>query len=143
MESQLPTAAANAAVVERFYAAVAARDGDAIAAVVDDHFAEDVAFEWPPSLPYGGRVDGAHQLRKMFTAMAGSPAKVGPDGLSVTSLTASDDQVAAEVSFAWYPPGKDQFVQSGAFELWTFEGAEVRSVRAFYWDTAALVAAMA
>lgn len=143
MESQVPTAEANAAVVERFYAAVAGRDADAIRAVLDDHLAQDVVFEWPPSLPYGGRVEGADRLRAMFSAMAGSAVKMGPDGLTVSSITASGDQVAAEVSFVWYPPGKDEAVQSGAFELWTFAGNQVRSVRAFYWDTAALVAAMA
>lgn len=143
MESQMPTAAANSAVVERFYAAVARRDAEAIGAVLDQHLADDVVFEWPPSLPYGGRVEGADRLRAMFSAMAGSDVKMGPDGLTLTSLTASGDQVAAEVAFVWYPPGKDEAVQSGAFELWTFEGDQVRSVRAFYWDTAALVAAMA
>lgn len=143
MESQVSPAAANAAVVERFYAAVAGRDVEAIGAVLDEHLAEDVVFEWPPSLPYGGRVQGADRLRAMFSAMAGSDVKVGPDALTVSSITASDDQVAAEVSFVWYPPGKDESVQSGAFELWTFEGTQVSSVRAFYWDTAALVAAMA
>lgn len=130
-------------IVERFYAGVSARDAEAIGSVVDDHFAEDASVEWPPSLPYGGRVEGAQRLRKMFVGMTASEVKIGPDAPQVTSITASGDTVAAELSFDWYPPGKPDGVPSGALELWTFDGDKVRSIRAFYWDTAALAAAMA
>lgn len=130
-------------VVSRFYAAVSTRDAASITAVVDESFAEDVVMTWPSSLPYGGEVVGASKLRAMFAAMAGADVAMGPDALTVDSITASGDTVAAQVSFAWYPPGKTEAVPSGALELWTFESGSVTSVRAYYWDTAALVAAMA
>jgi ketosteroid isomerase-like protein len=129
-------------VARTFYEAVSAGEVDVIAAVVDEHFSADAAIEWPASLPYGGRVEGAHRLRKMFAAMAGSDVKVGPDALEVLSVTADGDRVAAELTFNWFPPGKTESVASGALELWTFEAAKVTGIRAYYWDTAALVAAM-
>lgn len=143
MAFETSSTAAGVAVVERFYAAVNAGDADAVGAVVDDHFAEDAAVEWPPSLPYGGQVEGAHRLRKLFAGMAGSEAKIGPDAVKVLSITGDGDHVAAELAFDWYPPGKSRSVPSGALELWAFEGGKVRTIRAFYWDTAALTAAMA
>lgn len=130
-------------VVERFYAAVSAGDGETIGTVVDESFADDAAITWPSSLPYGGRVEGATRLRKMFVAMTASETKIGPDRLTVDSLTASGDTVAAQLSFDWYPPGKTEPVPSGALELWTFDAGSVQTIRAYYWDTAALVAAMA
>jgi ketosteroid isomerase-like protein len=143
MEFELSSASVRATVVERFYAAVSAGDAAAIGAIIDEHFVDDASIEWPPSLPYGGRVEGARRLRKMFVAMAGSDVKVGPDSLAVISITTSGDTVAAELSFDWYPPGKADSVSSGALELWTFNADKVRAIRAFYWDTAALVAATA
>ena len=142
MDSEPSPAPLRAAVVERFYAGVSAGDAALIAAVVDEHFDDDTVIEWPPSLPYGGRVAGAARLRKMFVAMAGADQKVGPDGLEVITITTSGSTVAAQLSFDWYPPGKTEAVPSGALELWTFADDKVRSVRAFYWDTAALVGAM-
>lgn len=139
MESS--SAASRIAVVETFYTAV--RSSGDVGSVIDEHFAADASVEWPASLPYGGRVDGAHRLSRMFAQMAVSDVKVGPDALDVVSITASGDHVAAELAFDWFPPGKTTAIASGALELWTFAGDEVRSIRAFYWDTAALVAAMA
>lgn len=135
------TANGQVAVVESFYAAVNAADADAVAAVVDAHFAESVTAEWPASLPYGGTVEGAHRLRRMFVGMAGSDVTIGPGAIEVLSVTGDGQRVAAELAFDWYPPGGSDGVLSGALELWTFEDDRVSSIRAFYWDTAALTAA--
>lgn len=130
------------AVVERFYTAVSAADADALGTIVDAYFSDDAAIEWPPSLPYGGRVEGKARLRKIFVGTARSDAKAGPAALEVVSLTAAGATVAAELSFDWYPPGGTTPVPSAALELWTFDLGQVRAIRAFYWDTAALVAAV-
>lgn len=133
-------AAANAALVERFYAAVAARDGAALTVIVDDHFVEDASIEWPASLPFGGRVEGSRVLRKIFAGMAAAESPVGPTGLRVRGVTADDTSVAAELVFTFVPPAGGAPVPSGAIERWCFDGAKVRTIRAYYWDTAALAA---
>ena len=45
--------------VERFYAAVRARDPKGIADLIDDWFAADVVVSEPDSLVYGGRYEGS------------------------------------------------------------------------------------
>lgn len=141
MSSQTPTVVARSAVVESFYTAVSDGDPESIGVVIDQHFADDASIEWPVSLSYGGRVEGARRLRKMFVAMAGSDVKVGPADLHIARVIATHDAVVAELSFDWYPPGASEPVPSAALELWTFDGGKVTSIRAFYWDTAALAAA--
>lgn len=136
-----PRSAARVAVIEAFYVAVARGDAEALGALVDDHFAGDATIDLPPSLPYGGQFTGAQRLRAMFTGMAGSDARIGPDAFELVSITGDGERVAAELSFDWYPPGKPDGVPSGALELWSFEDDKVSTIRAYYWDTAALAAA--
>ncbi|KQY58230.1 hypothetical protein ASD11_00730 [Aeromicrobium sp. Root495] len=127
-------------MVERFYAAVSGRDADALTAIVDDHFVADASIEWPVSLPYGGRVEGARILRKIFAGMAAAESPVGPTALRVRSVTADDSGVVAELVFTYVSPSGGPPVPSGALERWCFDGDKVRTIRAYYWDTAALVA---
>lgn len=141
MSSEPSLAVAHASIVERFYAAVAGRDADALSALVDDHFVADASIEWPASLPYGGRVEGAAVLRKIFTGMAAAEKPVGPTDLRVGGVTADGASVVAELVFTFVPPTGGPSVDSGALERWSFDGEKVRTIRAYYWDTAALVAA--
>lgn len=124
--------AENATVVREFYDAVIAKDADRIASVIDASFAEDASITWPASLPHGGTLTSARTLRKVFGGLATSEG--GPAGLTVERIVAGDDDVVAEVSFDFAG------VPSGALERWTFAGDRVTEIKAFYWDTAAILA---
>lgn len=141
MSSERSLTVAHAAIVERFYAAVGGQDATALATLIDDHFVADASVEWPDSLPYGGRVEGAAVLRKIFMGMAGAKAPVGPTGLRVRGLTVDDASAVAELTFHYVPPTGGTPVESGALERWSFDGDKVRAIRAYYWDTAALAVA--
>jgi ketosteroid isomerase-like protein len=84
---------ANKDVVRRYFAAVNAGDLTTIAALLD----EEVTFWVPPSLPDGVEFVGKAMVLKLFTESVGlyDPSA----GLSVTihSLTADEDRVAAEL----------------------------------------------
>jgi ketosteroid isomerase-like protein len=131
----------NAAVVSGFYDAINAKDGDALGALIADHFALDASIVWPASLPYGGTVSGAAKLGRLFTSMLAAPAPIGPDKVSVLGLVDGGDQVAAQLSFDWFAPGSSSSIASGALELWSFADGLVTEIRAYYWDTAELVSA--
>ncbi|KAA1421907.1 nuclear transport factor 2 family protein [Nocardioides humilatus] len=122
-------------VVETFYEAAKNRDGEALVALIDTSFREDAAVEWPAGLPYGGRVEGAAVLRKVFAGLATPDPSFGPDGLNVLTVVEDGDHVAVQVSFAFRANGSA--IDSGALELWTFTDGLVAEVKAYYWDTAA------
>lgn len=85
--------AANKDIVRRYFEAVNAGDFGTVTALLDD----DVTFWVPPSLPDGVEFRGKEAVLKLF---AESVALYAPDsGLSVTivSLTADEDRVAAEL----------------------------------------------
>jgi ketosteroid isomerase-like protein len=126
-------------LVLAFYAAVNAHDAAAIAGLVDERFAADAVLLLPPSLPYGGRFQGAATLRKLFTAMATAATPIGPDAIRVVEVIASGDGVAVRLEFDWCPPGSTTSIPSGAVEVWNFRQGRVREIRAFYWDTAQCV----
>jgi ketosteroid isomerase-like protein len=129
----------SAEVVREFYRAVAASDADAVRALVRDRFAEDATLTWPEALPYGGTVAGRDRLAKVLGGAAASTAKVGAQDLRLLELADGGDRVAAEVAFDYYPPGGADAVASRAVEFWEFADGLVTAVRAYYWDTAALV----
>ncbi|OOL33059.1 hypothetical protein GQ85_03530 [Rhodococcus rhodochrous] len=130
-----------AEVVRAFYGALDGRDPERLGALADATFAEEIFVEMPASLPYGGRVEGARRLSRMFQAMAGGLVEVGPRGLTLDALVDGGRSVAARISFDWYPPGGGAPVASGAIEEWTFVDGKASAIRAYYLDTAALVAA--
>ncbi|MBO0727867.1 MAG: nuclear transport factor 2 family protein [Acidimicrobiaceae bacterium] len=135
----MPTATSRSDVARAFYAAITARDGEALERLLDAHFHDDAAVALPESLPYGGRVSGVRRLQRMFGALAGDPVPAGPVSLRLDNLVAEGEHVVALVSFDWQPPGGGTPVASSASELWTFRGGRVAEISAFYWDTAALV----
>lgn len=131
----------NTDIVREFYQAVAAKDADALEQLIGGHFDTGASVVFPESLPYGGTVAGAAKLARMFAGMAKAPEPAGPAGLDLTGLVGDGDQIAARVEFHWHAPGGASApVPSSALELWTFADGKVREIRAYYWDTAALVA---
>jgi len=126
-------------IVEAFYSALAANDGAAVAEIINTSFAADATVHLPESLPYGGTLSGRATLAKALGGMASMPKPFGPTNLVVADLIARANGVVARVEFDWYAPGSDTSVPSQALELWTFSDGIVQSMRAFYWDTAALV----
>ena len=128
----------NVQVVTDFYFALASADPDAVGAVVDAHFAEDVAIEWPPSLPHGGRVEGSRRLRGLFSGIAKATNKAGATNLTLVRTLGDGDHVAAWITFDWKNPGSNDTVPNSAMEVWSFSGGRVHEIRAFYWDTAAI-----
>jgi len=129
-------------VVERFYAAIAAKDPDALATVIDGAFASDVVLEVPDSLPHGGITEGVERIKRTFAPAASPDVEVGISNLVVERIVETskpdEDEVVVEISFDWTAPGASQPVSSGAAEWWTFRGMQVRRIKTFYWDTAAL-----
>ena len=131
-------APAPADVVRGFYAAITEHDPERLGELAATAFAEDIAVELPPSLPYGGRVQGAGRLRRMFQAMARGPAETGPRDLAVEAIVDGGDRVTARLSFTYRrPDGTD--IATEALEEWTFEQGRAVAIRAYYRDTAALL----
>jgi len=91
--------------VTAFYSAVSTADADAIGDLIDAHFADDAAIEWPPSLPHGGRITGARKLRGLFSATArpDSPTP-GPANLVLVRAIGDSDEVVAWLTFDWADP---------------------------------------
>jgi ketosteroid isomerase-like protein len=134
----------NAGLIRSFYGAVAGRDGDAVAALVAGHFAENATLRLPGSLPYGGNVEGRRRLERVFRAAADATAPVGPTGLQVLDIVEGGDRCAVQLRFDWHAPSGGGVVPgTGAVELWTFDGGLVTDITAYYSDTAACVAALA
>lgn len=131
-----------AELVRTFYRAVASHDGAAVAALVAEHFAEDVTLHLPGSLPYGGTVEGRRRLERAFRGAAEAPEPVGPTGLEVLDVVVGGDRCAVQLRFDWHAPGGGVVTGTGAVELWTFDGGLVTDVTAYYSDTAACLAVM-
>ncbi len=134
------------AVVAEFYDAVTRRDSDRLARLIDAAFHPDVVLMLPDSLPYGGAIRGAERVRRALLGAAGSPKPVGPHQVAVTSVcsaaTNTPLRIAVELEFVWYAPGAEKGIASGAVEMWSFDATGmVVQIRAYYADTAALVAA--
>lgn len=127
------------AVVTTFYDAIAQGQPDRIRELAEMAFAEDIRVELPASLPYGGVVEGARRLSRMFQAMAGGLIEVGPSGLQMETLIDGGDRVVAEVSFEYTRTGEAAPVRSRALELWTFQSGRAARIEAYYWDTAPLI----
>lgn len=126
MPEAMPATPTFRPVVENFYATLFAKDSDLVARIIDEHFAEDAFLHRPETLPGGGRFDGADAIRKFMVAAAAH----GPvDRFSVAGVIDGGDRIVVEIAF----PG------GCALEVWTIEDMKVTSIRAFYWDTAAMV----
>jgi hypothetical protein len=128
--------AANAeARVREFYDLLLEGRGDDIASFVESNFAEDATLSRPESLPGGGSLTGAKRIAKFMRAAASGVA-----GLTLRSVhhspSSHEVNVFAEVAFTL------DGTATTAIEWWTFTAAGVTSLRAYYWDTAAILKAI-
>lgn len=120
--------------VREFYDLLVQGRGDDVAVFVEANFAEDATLSRPESLPGGGFLAGARGIAKFMRAAASGVA-----GLSLRSVHQSPSSnainVFAEVALTLGGTA------TTAIEWWTFTAAGVTSLRAYYWDTAAILAA--
>ena len=129
--------------VERFYAAVRARDPKGIADLIDDWFAADVVVSEPDSLVYGGRYEGIDAVRRLFAGSASPRSVLDGSNLKVDQIVesvAESDRlghVFVAVSFPLTPTGADAPIPIRAVHWWIFRDLQVASIEAFYSDTAA------
>jgi Ca2+-binding RTX toxin-like protein len=120
--------------VREFYDLLLRGRGDDVAQFVEANFAEDATLSRPESLPGGGSLTGAKGIAKFMRAAASAVA-----GLTLRSVhqapSSNEVSVFAEIALNLGPTA------TTAIEWWTFTGEEVTSLRAYYWDTAAILAA--
>jgi hypothetical protein len=133
-------------VVERFYAAVSAKNVDAIVQLADDRFAPDVVVREPESLPYGGSYEGLEKVKRLFTGLASPRSPIDAEQMVIAEImeavSVADhlNHVVVAIRFPWTVPGAEEPLQTKALEWWTFTDLKVTEIQAFYWDTGACVA---
>lgn len=120
--------------VREFYDLLAHGRGDDVANFVEANFADDATLTRPESLPGGGSLTGAKGIAKFMRAAASAVA-----GLTLQSVhqSSSSNEVSVFAEIALNLGG----TATTAIEWWTFTGEDVTSLRAYYWDTAAILAA--
>jgi hypothetical protein len=97
------------------------------------------ALRGPESLPGGGVTTGADKIKRFMSAVAtmeGGPLDVSQMVVAEILEHAGEDcdHVVAEVQF---PLGEGTI---SALEWWTVRDLKVAEIKAYYWDTAAMVA---
>lgn len=119
-----------AEVAATFYDAVASGDLTTLNSVLLSSFADDAVLVRPESLPGGGTLNGRDQIVRFMERAAGkAPLEV----LQIEVNEAGTEAFAhVEVTIARRI--------SRALEWWTAVDGKVVAVRAFYWDTAAMLA---
>lgn len=121
--------------VQALYAGIRERDADTVAAIVDDHFADDVVLHEPSSLPWGGAHAGRERVRRMFVGMAAAPAGQSPiaaASLRVQRVAADGDDVVVDLRFDLTLEGVTQ--PRGAVEWFSWRDGKVVEIRATYID---------
>jgi hypothetical protein len=126
-------------IVENFYDALRARDPQAVQDIVDEHFSADAILRRPESLPGGGVTEGAEKIKRFMSAaatMSGGPLDVSTLEVGEILEHAGEqcDHVIAEVRFA----AGDGAIS--ALEWWTLRDLKVAEIKAYYWDTAGMLA---
>src|ERR1700757_4645655 len=118
----------------QFYDLLVQGRGDDVAAFVEANFTDDATLSRPESLPGGGSLTGAKGIAKFMRAAASGVA-----GLTLRSVHQSSSSngvcVFAEVGLNLGG------ASTTAIEWWTFTAERVTSLRAYYWDTAAIISA--
>jgi hypothetical protein len=122
------------ALVREFYDLLMGGRGDDVAKFVEANFADDATLSRPESLPGGGSLIGAKGIAKFMRAAASGVA-----GLNLRSVhqSPSSNGVSVFAEVALDLGG----AATTAIEWWTFTAEGVTSIRAYYWDTAAILAA--
>jgi ketosteroid isomerase-like protein len=127
-------------IVEQFYGALIARDADAVGEVIDEYFAADAKLRRPESLPGGGTLEGADRIKRLMVAVASAdggpldPAEMRVENV-LESTAEDEDHVFVALGIPWAG------ARTEALEWWTIRDFKVVEIRAFYWDTAAMVRA--
>jgi len=125
-------------MVDSFYGALNARDVESLGQIVDESFAPDAILRRPESLPGGGAMEGAAKIKKFMTAIAtmeGGPMDVSALRVHEVIEHAGEeaDHVVVELRFPFNGS------PMSALEWWTLRDLKVVEIRAYYWDTAAMV----
>jgi ketosteroid isomerase-like protein len=131
-------------VIDRFYAAVIAKDGDAIAAAIDDGFAEDAVMRISDSLPYGGAYSGRDAVQALLGKLVRTRTPmVLVEQINVLRVLEQDNEIAVHVEFPWIAPDATEPIEMAAVEWFTFRDGRVVDMMVSYWDSAACLRAIA
>ena len=137
-------ASANRQVVDRFYAAVIAKDGAAIHAAIEDGFAPDAIMHISDSLPYGGVYAGREAIQILLGKLARTRTPmVLVEKIRVRRMLEQGEEIAVDVEFPWLAPGAAEPVHMAAVEWFTFHAGRIVEMTVSYWDTAACLQSMA
>lgn len=140
----MDTVSPNRAVVDRFYAAVIAKDADAIDAAITDGFAQDAVLRLSDSLPYGGAHVGREAIARLLGQLAQTRTPmVLVEGIKIRRVIEQGDEIAVDVEFPWIAPGAAEPIAMSAVEWFTFREGRVVDMSVGYWDTAAVAQALA
>ena len=116
-------------IVRTFYRAMATGDVPLLERVISGAFAATATLARPESLPGGGVLDG-HEAIVGFLRRAAGKAPLVVDDISVAD---DGSRVFATVTITLGG------TTSTALEQWTVDDGKVTSIRAYYWDTAAML----
>jgi ketosteroid isomerase-like protein len=133
----------NRQVVDRFYAAVIAKDGTAIQAAISDGFATDAVMHISDSLPYGGVYSGREAIQALLGKLARTRTPmVLVEKIAVRRMVEQGEEIAVDVEFPWLAPGAAEPIHMAAVEWFTFRDGRIVEMTVSYWDTAACLQAM-
>lgn len=116
-------------VVKTFYRAMATGDVPELERVIAQAFAPTATLARPESLPGGGVLTGSEAIVAFLRRAAGKAPLV------VDDIAVADDgnRVFATVTITLGG------MTATALEQWTVDDGKVSSIRAYYWDTAAML----
>ncbi|MCG7632817.1 nuclear transport factor 2 family protein [Gordonia McavH-238-E] len=115
--------------MKTFYSAMANGDVPLLERVIAEDFAAAATLARPESLPGGGVLNGPEAIVGFLRRAAGKAPLV------VDDISVADDgsRVFATVTITLGG------TKSTALEQWTMDDGKVTSIRAYYWDTAAML----
>jgi hypothetical protein len=134
---------ANRQTIDRFYAAVIAKDGDAIHEAIEDGFAPDAVMRISDSLPYGGAYTGREAIQALLGKLARTRTPmVLVEQIRVRRVIEQDNEIAVDVDFPWMAPAAAEPIPMAAVEWFSFRDGRVVDMLVSYRDTAACVRAL-
>jgi ketosteroid isomerase-like protein len=120
---------------ERFVASMSVGDFDALAVMLDEDFVVHEA----DGLPYAGDYHGIAGWRALSQAVVSTWGSFRLKPLEFLGETADTFVVRFAISGRSRKTGKS--FESTVLELWKFNGARLREITPYYWDTHALALA--
>jgi len=138
------TTSTHRRILDRFYAAVAAKGAEEIAAAINGGFASDAVMVVSASLPYGGVHEGRDAIHRLLATLARTRTPmVLVEHMRIRRMIEAGDEIAVDVEFPWMALGATEPISMSAVEWFTFRNNKVVEMNVGYRDTAACVAAMA